>query len=106
MAYIACSLKNGQGNIESRKFKVIMKIYFNANFERFTKFLNHKTLELYGIACVCVFKIEGLEGGRRGRGKGKKVGGRKLGLERRQRYTYTRGEDSHSSSCFFLKLGA
>ena len=54
MAYIARSLKNGQGNIESQKFKVITiflsrKLTLNANLERFTKFLNHKTLELYGI---------------------------------------------------------
>ena len=42
------SLKNGWGNVESRKFKVITKIYFKANFERFTNFLNHENLELYG----------------------------------------------------------
>ena len=27
----------------------ITKIYFNANLERFTKFLNHENLELYGM---------------------------------------------------------
>ena len=27
----------------------ITKIYFEANFEGFTKFLNHENLELYGI---------------------------------------------------------
>ena len=52
--HIARLLKNGRGNIESRKFKVITKIfsrtiYFNANLERFTKFSNHEALELYGI---------------------------------------------------------
>ena len=26
-----------------------MKIYFNANLERFMKFLNHETLKLYGM---------------------------------------------------------
>ena len=47
MAYIERSLKNGRGNIESRGFKIyVTKI--NANLERFTKFLNHKHLELYG----------------------------------------------------------
>ena len=51
-ASIACSLKNGWVNIESQKFKVItnifiMKIYFKANLERFTKFLNYENLELY-----------------------------------------------------------
>ena len=38
MAYIAHSLKNGRGNTEARKFKVITKFYFNANLERFTIF--------------------------------------------------------------------
>ena len=33
-------LKNGQGSIESQKFKVI------------TNFLNHETLELYGIVLL------------------------------------------------------
>ena len=44
MAYIACSLKNGRGYIVITK----LKIYLNGSLERFTKFSNHKTLELYG----------------------------------------------------------
>ena len=32
-----------------RDHKILMtKIYFNGSLERFTKFSNHKTLELYG----------------------------------------------------------
>ena len=50
MAYIVHSLKNGWDNIESRNFKVITNLYyFNANLERLMKFLNHETLDLYGI---------------------------------------------------------
>ena len=30
----------------------ITKIYFEANFERFTNFLNHENLELYGMTLV------------------------------------------------------
>ena len=29
----------------------ITKVYFEVNFERFTKFLNHENLELYGVGC-------------------------------------------------------
>ena len=47
MAYIACSLKNGWGYIVITKF-FMTKIYLNGSLERFTKFSNHKTLELYG----------------------------------------------------------
>ena len=57
MAYVAHLLKNGQDNIKSRKFKsdheiFIMKIYFNANLEEFTKFLNHESLKLYSSFCI------------------------------------------------------
>ena len=32
----------------------ITKIDFNANLERFTKYLNHENLELYGTPTACV----------------------------------------------------
>ena len=34
--------------LNHKNLKYFMKSYFNANLERFTKFLNHETLELYG----------------------------------------------------------
>jgi len=36
----------GRSNVE---FKVITKVFFEANFERFTKSLNHEILELYTV---------------------------------------------------------
>ena len=47
MAYIVHLMKNGQGNIESQKFKVITKFVSQKYLERFTKFLNHETLYVY-----------------------------------------------------------
>ena len=47
VAYIACSLKNGRGYIVITKF-FMTKIYLNGSLERFTKFSNHKILELCG----------------------------------------------------------
>ena len=49
MAHTAHSLKNGWGNIESQKFKVITK-FLSHKFANLERFLNHKTLELYGIS--------------------------------------------------------
>ena len=51
MAYIVCLLKNGQVNIESRNLSdheiFTLKIYFNANLERFTNF------EPWNIGAIC-----------------------------------------------------
>ena len=57
--YSTCAEK-WAGQLESQKIlsdhkNFITKIYFNANLERFTKFSNHETLELYVVPKITCY---------------------------------------------------